>query len=155
MAKQIDVSIESALPVVMANGLNTTRAIDFSGSPQMIGSPVDLFLDTTAALGTAQNSTPTAAQLIGGIVTQTSATGAGTVTLPTGTQLSAALTGTAVGYSFDGIFANLGGTYNLTITGATGSTVIGNAVVPSGKNAYMTFTNTGANTWNVYVVVSA
>ena len=63
---------------------------------------------TTTSLGTAQNSTPTAAQLLGGIVTQTSATGAGTVTLPTGTVLSAAITGVATGYTFDCIFVNLG-----------------------------------------------
>jgi fibronectin-binding autotransporter adhesin len=113
------------------------------------------FSSSIGALGTAQNSTPSAAQLLGGVISQTGQTGAGTVTLPTGTQLSTAVTGVAVGDTFECTFANLGGGFNLTITGATGSTVIGNGVVPSGKNAYMEFVNTGANTWNVYVIVSA
>lgn len=155
MAQNRDVTIESSLPVVSSNGLNTNKAIDFSGSPSMV-LPIGVTNNfTTTALGTTQNSTPTAAQLIGGLVTQTGATGAGTVTLPTGTQLSAALATVAVGYSFECIFANLGGAQTLTITGATGSTVIGTAAVGTGKNAQLTFINTGTNTWNVYIVVSA
>lgn len=110
---------------------------------------------TTTALGTTQNSTPTIAQLAGGIVTQTGATGAGTVTLPTGTLISANFPNVAVGYTFVTLFSNLGGAQTLTITGATGSTVLGTAAVGTGKNAELFFTNTGANTWNVYVVVSA
>lgn len=111
---------------------------------------------TTSALGTTQNSTPTAAQLLGGVVTQTGVTGAGTFTLPSGTTLSAALAlAQATGDSFDCIFANLGGGQTITITGATGTTVLGTAAVPTGKFARMTFTNTGANTWNIYCLVSA
>lgn len=114
-----------------------------------------LLSSTITALGTTQNSTPTAAQLLGGVVTQTGQTGAGTVTLPTGTQLSTAVTAVAVGDTFTTWFANLGGGQTLTVTGATGSTVIGTAAVPSAKNAEVLFVNTGANTWNVYVMVSA
>jgi hypothetical protein len=110
---------------------------------------------TTTSLGTHQNSTPSAAQLVGGIITQTGATGAGTVTLDTGTNLSTAVNGVTVGDTFQCLFANLGGGQTLTITGATGSTVIGTAAVGTGKNAMMTFVNTGTNTWNVYVNVSA
>lgn len=110
---------------------------------------------TITALGTTQNSTPTAAQLLGGVITQTGATGAGTVTLPTGTQLSTAVPGVTVGDTFTCMYANLGGGFNEVITGATGSTVVGNATVPSGKNATMLFVNTGANTWNVYCMISA
>lgn len=154
---------------VTSSGTNENFTIDAKGSGTLViggtstgqisvgrgalGSPI--LSSSTASLGTVQNSTPTAAQLLGGIVTQTSATGAGTVTLPTGTLLSSAVTGIAVGDSFFTTFANLGGGFTLTITGATGSTVIGNAAVPSAKNAELTFVNTSANTWNVYVVVSA
>ena len=156
MAKNFDVCIESNNPNVNANGLNTNKNVDFSGSTQTITGLSEIFQSTVASLGTTQNSTPTAAQLIGGLVTQTGATGAGTVTLPTGTLLSGALVGTvAVGFSFDCVFANLGGSQTLTITGATGSTVIGTAAVGTGKNAYLTFVNSGTNTWNVYVIVSA
>jgi hypothetical protein len=120
------------------------------------GSKVPVTGMTVASLGTTQNSTPTAAQLLNGIVTQTGATGAGTVTLPTGTLLSGAMTQTpSVGDTFVCLFANLGGGQTLTITGATGSTVKGTAAVGSAKNAWLLFENTGANTWDVYVIVSA
>ncbi len=108
-----------------------------------------------ASLGTTQNSTPTAAQLLGGFVTQTGQTGAGTVTLPTGTLMSAAVSGVAVGDNFQCIFANLGGSENLVITAATGMAVVGNGTVPSGKNAILNFVNTGTNAWSCYVTVSA
>lgn len=108
-----------------------------------------------AALGTVQNSTPTPAQLQGGIVTQTGVTGAGTVTLPTGAVMSAATPGVAVGTSFQTVFSNLGGGFNLTLTGATGMTVIGTAAIPSGRVAMLTFVNTGTDTWNCYVNLSA
>lgn len=114
-----------------------------------------ILLGAETALGTAQNSTPTASQLITGVFTQTSATGAGTVTLPTGTQISSVVPGAETGMFFSTVFANLGGGYALTITGATGSTVLGTAAVPSGKNATLTFICSGTNTWDVYCVVSA
>lgn len=113
---------------------------------------------TLTALGTTQNSTPSSAQIIGGLLTQTGTTGAGTVTLPTGTQLSTAMAvkglTPVVGDSFVVPFASLTG-QALTITGATGTTVIGLAAIPSGKNALMVFYNSGANTWNIYMIVSA
>lgn len=116
-----------------------------------------IFGQTITALGTSQNSTPSAAQLLGGVVTQTGATGAGTVTTPTGTVLSAAMPKAVVtGDSFECLFCNLGGSQNLVITaGASGMTVVGNATVPSGKNANLTFVNTGATAWDCFVEVSA
>lgn len=111
---------------------------------------------TVASLGTTQNSTPTAAQLLGGIVTQTGQTGGGTVTTPTGATLSAAISDVAVGMVFKCLFANLGGGQTLTITaGATGMTVVGTAAIGSGKNAWLTFLNTATDTWTCYVNVSA
>lgn len=149
-----DVTIESSLPVVRNFGLNTNKVLS-------LGSYFYDF-NVISSLGTTQNSTPTATQLLGGVVTQTGATGAGTVTLPTGTLLSTAVGGTTipasdpyVGMSFECLFANLGGGQTLTITGATGSTVVGNGAVATGKTARLLFVNTGTNTWNVYVTVSA
>ena len=155
---------------VLSSGSNEALKIDAKGTGNItiggtstgqisigrgsVGTPI--LSSSTASLGTTQNSTPTAAQLLGGFVTQTSATGAGTVTTPTGTQLSAAVANIATGDSFQTMFANLGGGFNLTITaGASGMTVVGNAVVPSGKNAILDFVCTGSNTWNCYVNVSA
>lgn len=132
----------------LVNSLNQLGGLGVAGGP--ITAPV------TAALGTTQNSTPTAAQLLGGIVTQTGATGAGTVTTPTGAVLSAAIPGVQVGFAFSTLFVNLGGAQTLTITaGASGMTIIGTAAVGTGKSATLTFVNTAVNTWNCYVVVSA
>lgn len=145
--------IENMLPGVKYVGtLATQLPVDFSQAPYVL---LPTTIKTITSLGTNQNSTPTAAQIMGGYLTQTSATGAGTVTLPTGTLLSAAASSALVGYGYECTFANLGGGQTLTITGATGSTVIGDAAIPSGKNATLRFINTGAATWNVYVIVSA
>lgn len=111
---------------------------------------------TLTALGTVQSSTPTAAQLLGGLLTQTGSTGAGTVTLPTGTALSAACSRTPiVGDSFEVFFMNVGGSQTLTITGATGTTVSGTAAVASGTPALLKFYCTGANAWNIYCLANA
>lgn len=108
------------------------------------------------ALGTAQSTTPTAAQLLTGTVTQTSATGAGTVTLPIGTLLSAAMPVTpATGDFFEVLFINLGGGQTLTITGDTGTTVVGTATCASGKSTRLRFVCSGTGTWNCYCTASA
>lgn len=103
-----------------------------------------------ASLGTTQNSTPTAAQLLGGIVTQTGATGAGTVTLPLGTDMDTAVPNGAVGDSFRVRFANLGGGQTLTITGASGFTVVGTATVATATNIDLLCVKTGTGTWVAY-----
>lgn len=100
-----------------------------------------------------QSITPTVTQLLGGVLSHASVTGAGTATLPTGTVLSTAVH-PSVGDSFEVLYANTG-TQTVTITGATGSTVVGTAAVATLLTARMTFVNTGTNTWNVYVTVSA
>ena len=155
--------IEQMLPGVLYVGtLATKLPVDFSLAPS-VTLPAANGVKTLTALGTAQNSTPTAAQTFGGILTQTSATGAGTVTFATGAVLSAYLAtlpqftnGIPVGYSFDCWFANLGGGQTLTLTaGASGMTMIGTVAVGTGKNALMKFTLTAANTWSVFCVVSA
>ncbi len=111
---------------------------------------------TLTALGTTQSSTPTSAQLLGGLLTQTGATGAGTVTLPTGTAISTACARTPVaGDSFDCWFINVGGGNTLTITGATNTTVSGTVAIASAKFALMKFYNVSANNWNVYCIASA
>jgi hypothetical protein len=111
---------------------------------------------TQTALGTVQSSTPTSAQLLGGLVTQSGTTGGGTVTLPTGTALSTACNRTpASGDSFTCNFCSITGGQTLTLTGATGTAIRGSAAVAAGKNATMLFVCTGANTWDVFCNVSA
>lgn len=144
---------------ILVGGISTGKNSLGRGSVQP-----PLLSATIASLGTSQNSTPTAAQLLGGIVTQTGQTGAGTVTLPTGAVLTTAviaalgITGSvvSVGDTFECLFSNLGGGQTLTLTaGASGMTMVGTVAVGTAKNARMLFVNTGANTWNVYVTVSA
>lgn len=108
---------------------------------------------TLTALGTAQSSTPTSAQLLGGFLTQTSSTGAGAITLPTGTALSTACPRTpATGDSFECIIANLGGGQTLTVTGATGTTVISGGAIATAKSAIAKFICTGSNAWSIAVI---
>lgn len=108
---------------------------------------------TLTALGTVQSSTPTAAQLLGGFLTQTGSTGAGAVTLPTGTALSAACPRTpATGDCFECVFANLGGGQTLTITGATGTTVVSGGAIATAKSAVLKFICTGSNAWSIAVI---
>lgn len=108
---------------------------------------------TLTALGTVQSSTPTAAQLLGGFLTQTGSTGAGAITLPTGTALSTACPRTpATGDSFECIFANLGGGQTLTVTGATGTTVVSGGAIATAKSAVLKFICTGSNSWSIAVV---
>lgn len=107
---------------------------------------------TLTGLGTAQSSAPTSAQLLGGLLTQTGATGAGVITLPSGTALSTACNRTpAVGDTFECIFINVAGGQTLTVTGTTGTTVVGGATIATGVGAKLVFYNSGANTWNVYL----
>jgi hypothetical protein len=152
---------------VITSGTNAPLTIDSAGSGVIKigatstgqisigrGSATGIIENDTLTSIATQNGTPSAAQLLGGAITHASTTGAGTLTLPTGSQLSTAVTGVTVGDSFWVIYANTGN-QTVTITGATGSTVIGTAIVPTVKNAQMYFINTGTNTWNVYVILSA
>lgn len=109
---------------------------------------------TLTAAGATQNATASAAQLLGGFLSHSSQTGAGTLTLDTGTNISTAVVGVSVGDSFTFLYANIGN-QTVTITGDTGSTVVGTAAVAAGKNATITFYNTGSNAWTAYCMVSA
>ena len=102
----------------------------------------------------AQAATLTIAGLLGGIVTQNSKTGPSTATTPTGTQISAGITGVAVGDSFSCLYYNRGNQTS-TITAGSGVTVYGTAAVPAQKTAELIFHCTAANTWSCYVVLSA
>ena len=102
-----------------------------------------------------QNGTPTAAQMLGGLITHTSTTGAGTLTTPTGTAMSAGIAGVTTGDNFWVVYANVGN-QTVTITaGASGITLTGTVAVPAGKNAQIFMVCTGTNTWIGNVMLSA
>lgn len=139
---------DSGLYKVAANvvgiATNGVASAKFSLAQQIVGA------GAVYDLGTTQNSTPTAAQLLTGVLTQTSSTGAGTVTLPTGTNMDAAISGVTAGDNFTFFFANLGGGQTLTLTGAIGFTVVGTATIASGTNIVVRAIRTGTNTWVAY-----
>jgi hypothetical protein len=108
---------------------------------------------TLTAAGSIQSTTPTAAQLLGGFYSHISVTGAGTATLDTGSNISAAIQGVATGDSFTCVYANIG-TQTVTITTNTGLTVTGTAAITTGKTGVLYFYNTAANTWTVYCTMS-
>ena len=129
-----------------------TSVIDNNGT---LGGAIDISTEKTAiTLVDAQNGTPTIAQLLTGIIFHNSKTGAGTITFPTGTEISAGITTLAVGDSFD-VFYNNYGDQTVTLTGATGSTIKGTAAVTTTLNATIKFINTGTNTWDLCTMVTA
>ena len=92
---------------------------------------------TTVTTLTDATETMTAAQVVtnGGLLVCTpTATRAKTV--PTGTLTCAALAGYAVGDTFEVSFANLtAATHALTVTAATGATIVGSATVSAATSA--------------------
>lgn len=99
----------------------------------------------------AQNGTPTAAQLLGGVIVHTSVTGAGTLTVPTGTLMSGAISGVAVGTTIKWLYYN-DGNQTVTITANTGHTLVGGAAaVTTGKHMEIISVCTAANTWKSFL----
>ena len=98
----------------------------------------------------AQNAAPTAAQFLGGIITHNSKTGAGTLTVPTGTLLDAAVPGLGVGDTVKCYYINRG-TQVVTVTAAADHTV-GDAgqTVAENEAALLIFLKTAANTFVCY-----
>jgi uncharacterized Zn-binding protein involved in type VI secretion len=135
-------------------GADGTSVID---SEYVIDAPVTVGKRVGAVATTidAQNGTPTIAQLLGGFILHNSKTGGGTLTTPTGAVISAGVTGVAVGDTFECTYVNYGD-QTVTITaGASGVTITGTAAVPADQNAKLVFLCTDADTWVVYVILSA
>jgi len=147
--------LEDHLPVVKYHGLNTAKDVDISGTTTVSGAmttsgltktPNVVFQQTITDVD-AQNATPTIAQILGGVVRHTSVTGAGTATVPTGTAMSAGVSGVAVGSTIKWLYYN-DGNQTVTITAATDHTLVGGtAAVTTGKHMVITSVCTAANTW--------
>lgn len=93
--------------------------------------------------------TLTEAQLLGGIITSTTAA-AVAATVPTGTLLDAAA-GLRVDEAFDVTFIATGANA-LTLTAATGITIVGAAAVATATSGTFRFRKTAANTFVAYRV---
>jgi hypothetical protein len=161
----MSIKLEEHLPVVQFNGLNTDKAVNFgstlavtgaitatggvAGALTITGQPVmpNPVLQNTVTVIDAQNGTPTIAQILGGIVTHNSKTGAGTLTLPIGTAMSAGVSGVAIGSTITWTYYNYGN-QTVTITAATDHTLVGGtAAVTTGKHMTITSYCSAANTW--------
>lgn len=145
------VNIENYIPVVRYNGLNTDKDVSMTGQMYtgQTAKKVTIYGTATTDLD-AQSGTATIAQLLGGVYTHNSKTGAGTLTTPTGAEISAGIPSVTVGSTFEVIYYNRG---NQTVTltaGASGVTLYGTVAVTTGKVANMYFVNTAANTWVAY-----
>ena len=147
-----DLTLSGTLAVTGASTL--TGAVGVTGITTLGGAVNISTQDTAIVDEDAQAGTVTIAELLSGVLTQNSKTGASTMTFPTGTELSAGITTLAVGDSFDVFYYNRGD-QTVTLTGATGSTITGKATVTTHLGASLKFVNTGANTWNIYTLVSS
>lgn len=114
-----DVSIESSLPVVQQNGLNTSKNVSITGNLSVTGTTnfVGGALRTYVPTAVNATATLTVAQVQSGYITSTSAA-AVTMTLPTGTLLGAQL-GAVQGSVFELYIDNTAGANTVTIAVAT------------------------------------
>lgn len=174
----MSILIEDYIPVVKWEGLNTAKAASLGSTLAVTGAitatggvagAVSATTISASGLVTipnprikvtvtdydAQNATTTIAGLLGGVITQNSKTGASTAITPTGAEISAGVSGVAVGYSFDCLYYNRGNQTSTITAGASGVTVYGTAAITTLKTATLKFVCTAANTWSCYVVAAA
>ena len=139
-------------------GANTSAAYTLAGQAVINAGayPVLVNIGASAAVYDRQNvqgsagtlnasGTLTAALILGGIVTSTTAA-AVTATLDTGTVMDAAAT-FAVNDAFDWTAVNTGGANAFTVTASAGHTVVGAATVAFGTSGRFRTQKTAANTF--------
>jgi hypothetical protein len=151
-------NIEEYIPGLKEDGINTREDITTTGDVSAVDITASGLVKTPNRVSQntitdvdAQNATPTIAQILGGIVTHNSKTGAGTATVPTGTAMSAGVSGVAVGSTIKWLYYNRGN-QTVTITAADGHTLVGGtAAVTTGKHMQITSVCTAANTWVSYL----
>ena len=125
----------------LTNATLSGTTLDRSTSTVAQGAP-------TAEINTSQ--TYTAAKVLTGIITSTQ-TAAVTGTLDTGTNMDAILSGIANGDAVDWTLINLGTSSGaVTLTAATGHTIVGSATVAIGTSAQLRSRKTGTATWVTY-----
>lgn len=90
-------------------------------------------------------------QLFGGIIVQRSLNGAGSLTFPSGAEISAYIPNVNFGDSFRVKYANVGTLHSITLNTYDGVTVVGNPVVPALNNRDLLFVMVDYDTWNCYV----
>lgn len=152
-----DYGVDSGSPV-RGSTLETAGTLAAAGQVTLsrTAKTVPIIGATLTASTDGQNSTWTAAQLLGGFCVHDGSVGNGTATTCTGALLTAAVTGCATGDSFTCVMHAKDQQATVT-AGDADITIVGTAAIPAGKCATLHFikTATGASTWSCYVVVSA
>ena len=132
----------------MANRLTKGKALFGSLRTSGVVASTTRTKKTTVTTLTDAAETMTAAQVVtnGGLLVCTP-TAARAKTIPTGTLTCAALSGYAVGDTFEVSFTNLTGvTHALTVTAATGATIVGSTTVSAATSATFSVRVSAANT---------
>lgn len=152
------------------SGANTTAAFTLATEVTIQAGDFGLYYETgtgpvipeitnrygRGVTATALNATGTitAAMILGGIVTSTTASGV-TATLDTGAVMDAVIDAD-VGDYFDWSVINTGGSNSFTVTAAaSGHTVVGDGVCVTGTSCMYRTVKTAAATWVTYVLSSA
>lgn len=97
----------------------------------------------------AQNATLLAATMASGLLTHTSTTGAGTLTMDTGTNIDAQFPEWQVGECFDVYYLN-DGNQTVTLTSASGATVLSAQTVATLQGRTIHFLKTATATYSVW-----
>lgn len=153
------VAYSTAEPNILSTANTWTGVNTFSDRVFARGSGPAILQTQGAPTAKTVTSAITAAELLTGIITTTGATAPSIHQLPTGTLLSAAITGVAVGDSFDWTLLNTGtgASDDATITVNTDHTIVGNptagaltdATIISGSARFRSRCS-AANTWITY-----
>jgi len=130
------------------DGSSLSFPTGLSSSGQVISSTGDVNLKTTTELSDVA-ATITAAQMKAGVFTITP-TVARIQTTDTAVNIIAGLTGSVTGSNYKFTIVNLAA-FDVTITGGTGVTIVGNGVVKDGSATWMVV-QSGASTVDIYRV---
>lgn len=133
--------VAQALEACTGAGIIKVRAL--SVQPGAKGQPAPTAVNTTATL--------TAADLVDGIITSTTAAAVAGTT-PTGTLLTAAFPHVPIGGAVEFTVINTGGTNAFTLTAGTDVTIVGAAAVAASTSGTFRLKRTAATTWVAYRV---
>lgn len=140
---------------VTTAGTDTSFGSDTLAMDQVEDLAQQAQLNAVDAIAAAASQTPTAAQLVGGILTTTGGTTC-SVTFPSAATVVAAIVNVQVGSSFDIIVEN-GNTGTLTFV-AGGATIVGPTTMVAGSNSIMkglvTNATVGAEAYTIYTALS-
>ena len=153
------VAFSTSEPNILSTANTWTAVQTFSDKILARGTSPAIFQTQGAPTAKTVTSAISAAELLTGIITSTGATGPSVHQLPTGTALAAAITGIAVGDSFDWSLINTGtgASDDAVVSANTDHTIVGNgtvgaltdATIISGSGRFRT-RYTAANTFVTY-----